>query len=181
MCRLSAETQPVTCAPCSVTTHCLPLPHRTYPDTCIWDTSWVCWISITLSSTAAEQISPRAHSRSGCSHWIHSLAAGEQIVHATRNVHNPAHLHYGQECPAAMSHLISQHLNYSAFQGHGQGKNEGKFTRNKKTREKSYLNELWFTYITLFKPFLMLKSSRNTQRPVISQHQNNLMNAQRLC
>lgn len=45
----------------------------------------------------------------------------------------------------------------------------------------TYLNELWFTSITLFKPFLMLKSSRNTQRPVISQHQNNLMNTQRLC
>lgn len=85
----------------------------------------------------------------------------------------------GVPCCHVTPHLPASEL--FCFPRTWTGKNEGKFTRNKKTREKSYLNELWFTYITLFKPFLMLKSSRNTQRPVISQHQNNLMNAQRLC
>lgn len=72
---------------------------------------------------------------------MHSLSAGEQILHATRDVQQ----------------------------------------KRAKNLKKAHFNELWFTFITLFKPFLMLKSSRNTQRPVISQHWNNLTNTQRLC
>lgn len=133
MCRLSAGTQPVTYAWSSVTTHFLPLSHRACPGTCIWDTTWICWIFVTLSSTAAAQISPWPHNWSGCSHWIHSLSAGEQLLNATRDVHNPAPefvqqspLGPGVPCCHVTAHLPAREL--LCFPRKWRGKNEGKFT-----------------------------------------------------
>lgn len=94
----------------------------------IWATTWACWISITLSSAAAAQISPWPRQQV----WVFPLDPLPVCWTADPQCHKgctqpstrvcPAHLHYGQESPAATSQLTSQHLNYSAFQRTGEGK-----------------------------------------------------------
>lgn len=182
-CRLAEETQ--TCHLCLVLCHHLlsPLVTQNLP----WHLHLRHNLSLLNFHHSVQSSSSTDLPMSTQQVWV------DQILSATRDVHNPAPgfaqhtstvpgvlLPCHSSPPSTWITLLSKELEREKWRKSHITRNLKKKKKGKKPK-KAYLNELWFTFNTLFKLFLMLKSSRNTHRPVISQHQNNWMNTQGLC